>query len=364
MKRWKIPLHRSTIGKAEIAAVVKTMRAGQITMGENVRKFEEAWEKRLNRHCVMVNSGSSANLLMWAVLTSPLRDYKMTAGDEVIVPALCWSTTVWPIVQHKLIPVFVDITENLTMDKEKAMQAKTFKTAALVSLHLYGRPQHYPTSVPVVEDSCETDGLVTSPMASLSFYFSHHISSGEGGMLVCEDADDADLARIIRAHGWLRDVSKATRLRALTMTHTPDWMDDRFTFVHAGYNLRPTEMAAAIGLEQMKKLPKMSAQRVRAAKLIDPSREWHYTPFGIPFLCRSQEHRSEVLEKLRAKRIETRPILCGNMAEQPGMKYYQHRVESDEVARRVARCGFSVGCAGLTDSEAKWLGKTIREAMA
>ena len=362
MKRWKIPLHRSTIGREEIAAVVKTMKAGQITMGENVRKFEEAWEKKLNRHCVMVNSGSSANLLMWSVLTSPLRDNRYLAGEEVIVPALCWSTTVWPIVQHGLVPVFVDVTEDLTMDFDQAVAAKTFKTAALCALHLYGRPQHYPTRVDVVEDSCETDGLVTSQMASLSFYYSHHMTTGEGGMLVCAKDEDANLARIIRAHGWLRESPLATKM--FYWPQVPEWMDARFTFVHAGYNLRPTEMAAAIGLEQLKKLPKMSAQRVRAAKLIDPSREWAYTPFGIPFLCDNQAHRDYVIAKLHSNRIETRPILCGNMAEQPGMKFYPHRVESDTVARRVARCGFSVGCTGLTDSEARWVGARVREAMS
>lgn len=361
MKPWKIPLHRSSIGKEEIAAVVKTMKSGQLTMGKQVRKFEEAWEKKLGKHCIMVNSGSSANLLMWAVLTSPLREERLLPGSEVIVPALCWPTTVWPIVQHGLVPVFVDIDHTLNLNGDMLRSAEHFKTSAIVCLPLYGRPlKPFVHRSWVVEDACETAGDIQGDMGSLSFYFSHHMTTGEGGMLVCADKNDAQIARMIRAHGWLRDCLPGT---APVNEVGPDWADGRFLFVCAGYNLRPTELAAAIGLEQLKKLPKMNARRIRAAQIIG-NRDYDFPPFGVTFMAKSQAHRQQIVTTLAGKGIETRPILCGNMAEQPGMKHYPHRVHSDAVARQVARCGFSVGCVGIGDADARWMSKVIREAMA
>lgn len=375
MRRWRIPLHRHSLGTEEVRAVVKVMKSGRLTMGNMVRKFEQAWERRLGQHCVMVNSGSSANLLMWSVLTSPLRVPRLLPGEEVIVPALCWSTTVWPIIQHGLVPVFVDIEPlkswkyGLTLNTvATAVVLKQDSIKAMCPVNVYGESPNMEvfshSGKILTEDACE--GIASTgkaELSTLSFYLSHHMTTaGEGGLLVCRRETDAELARIIRAHGWLRNVGKSVGVSLPHSGGPVSWLDQRFTFVHAGYNLRPTEISAAVGLEQLKKFDRMNTARRRAAHLIT-GETYTYPPFGVIVICLSERHRMKVVSRLHRKGIETRPLLVGNMPEQPAMQLYKHRVESDGEARQVARCGIGLGCAGLTDSEARWMGKQLKEAL-
>lgn len=324
--KWKIPLFWNSIGREEVAAVNAVMRSGQLTMGKLVRRFEEAWEKRTGQHAVMVNSGSSANLLMVATM---METKTWGKGQKITVPALCWPTTIWPLIQYGLIPLFVDVRQ-----------------PAQMAMSLYGEPVNGHCDV---ADMCEASAPhPNARMSSMSFYFSHHLTTGEGGMVFCRKKSDADIVRQLRAHGWLRE--------------TPNWkvktiypMDRRFTFVRPGYNVRPTEIAAAIGLEQLKKLDGWNHKRKALAHAIT-GKDYAYPPFGIMV---SSTHRNKSRAYLESLGIETRPILA-YMPYQPARFY--RRVKSGGLAQAISQNGYSVAChPGMTLAQAKWMGKIIRE---
>ena len=327
MKKYKIGLFWNSIGKEEIAAVHSVLVSGQLTMGTLVRRFEEAWEKRTGQHAVMVNSGSSANLLMVATM---METRTWRKGDAISVPALCWPTTVWPLVQHGLIPSFVDVRQRAQM-----------------GMSLYGEPVNGPCDI---ADMCEAAAPhPTARMSSMSFYFSHHMTTGEGGMVFCRNKYDADIVRQLRAHGWLRE--------------TPKWqvetcvpLDRRFTFVRPGYNVRPTEIAAAIGLEQLKKLDGWNRYRMKLAPLIT-GKPCAYPPFGIMV---SSLHKEPSMKKLASLGIETRSILA-YLPHQPALFDY---VKNGDLltAQATELNSYAVPChPGMTFAQARWMGKIIRE---
>lgn len=366
-----VRLAEPTFGEDEVAAVVDVLRSGHVTAGEKVRAFEAAIEAMFpGRHAVVCNSGSSANLLAVAERCSPLRSNgRMLPGHHVIVPALAWSTTVWPLVQCGLVPIIVDIDpQTLNIDIERARDALTDNDApAIMLVHVYGNPcdlagiqelisSHGPMAL--IEDCCEALGAMTrgrpvgsfGDAATFSFYFSHHISTIEGGVVVTPDPDVAERMRIIRAHGWLRDCRQ----------HTPDYgTDPRFTFVDAGYNLRLTEMQAAMGLVQLPRLSDFVAIRRRIARALQAvfepipwlrvQRELHGASswFGFPLIVAENAPMAaaELRARLEAAGIETRSLIAGNMARQPGMSRYPHVVHGDlPNADAAMRRGFSIGC--------------------
>lgn len=327
MKRWRVPLFWNSMGREEIAAVNRVMKSGQLTMGKLVRQFEEAWEKRTGQHAVMVNSGSSANLLMVATMC----ELGIWRRDQVIsVPALTWPTTVWPLVQYGLMPSFTDVDEPCEL-----------------GVSLYGAPVKYSC---VIADMCESsEPHPTARMSTMSFYFSHHMSTGEGGMVFCRKKSDADIVRQLRAHGWLRE----TPNWKVTL---PDWMDRRFAFVRPGYNLRPTEIAAAIGLAQLKKLDGWNKKRKQLAHAIT-GKKYAYAPFGIMISSTQRQQSRRYLESLG---IETRPILAFLPAQPANVRCMTPNQTPQALS--ISRNGYSVGChPGITLAQAKWMGKIIRE---
>lgn len=350
-----IRLHESAIGEDEIQAVVDVLRSGQVTAGEKVRAMERAFEDMYPGYqAVMCNSGSSANLLAVADLCSPLRPVPLRRGDRVIVSALSWSTTVWPLVQYGLVPVIVDIDpDTLNIDPEAVKAAQRDCDAkALMPVHVYGNPCDMDAlsgiaaeyGLHLIEDCCEALGaeIDDRPVGSwgtstFSFYFSHHVSTIEGGMVVTKSAAAADRMRMIRAHGWTRD---CTRYRGDHET------DPRFTFVHDGYNLRASEVNAAIGLVQLPKLERFVANRRHIAEELQRVFAGHWTQkehgrsswFG--FCLRGRKLRRH----LQSHGVETRAIIAGNIARQPGMMLYPHVAGDLPHADRVMREGFSIGC--------------------
>ena len=374
----RVRLHEPTFGEDEIQAVVEVLRSGQVTSGAKVKEFERAFP---GKHAVMCNSGSSANLLAIAALCDPATPHPVKPGDEVIVSALSWSTTVWPLVQYGLVPVIVDIDPaSLNMDPAEVEKAITPRTCAIMPVHVYGNPCDMQEigdiadepGLIVIQDCCEALGAefdgqpvgTFSDLATYSFYFSHHITTVEGGMCITPHGDLAERLRIIRAHGWTRDLDDDQGYRK---AH-PD-IDPRFLFVGAGYNLRATEMAAAMGLIQLPKLAGfVKARRAAAASLLrifgrygDYLTCQRETPngrsswFGFPVVIRDSAPftAKDMRRAFEAADIETRSIICGNLARQPGLQHYLYRTVGDLLnATRVMNNGFAIGCHQAVDAPA------------
>src|SRR5882724_4446714 len=219
------PLINQGFDEREIIATVDALLSGRLTLADQVRTFETRFAEMVGaKHAVMVNSGSSANLLGIAAASNPARSRRLSRGDEVLIPAVCWSTSLSPIVQMGLTPVFVDSSpETLNLDMADFRRKITPKTRAVMAVHILGNtaPMAEVLSLVkehellLVEDSCESLGTLfqgrhvgtLGDFGSYSFYYSHHITTGEGGMVVCNTLEDWDLLKCLRAHGWSRELS-------------------------------------------------------------------------------------------------------------------------------------------------------------
>lgn len=375
-----IKLHESTISTDEIMAVLKCLMENRITMGEEVRSFEDKLESYFQiSNAVTVNSGSSANLLAVSALTSTDLERHLKPGDEVIVPALSWSTSVWPIVQLGLVPVIVDIDpETLNIDIDQARSAISNKTKAIMPIHVYGNPCNMDGimnlcdqyNLLLVEDCCEALGAKYNDqyvgsfgdVGTYSLYYSHHITTLEGGFTTTNDETLAEAMRIRRAHGWVRD----TRNPEHWYSKYPD-IDKRFLFVDQGYNFRISEPQGAMGKVQLSKLSQFVSQRRKAAsqlinklesqKHIKIQRETDkgfHSWFGMPITIDSQAsfNTKQIRSHLENSGIETRPIICGNIAKQPAIEKYKHRVHGKlEHATNVMNNGFAIGSHQNIDAE-------------
>ena len=374
-----IKLHEPTFDEEEVAAAVAVLRSKNVTQGEKVKEFEKAFW--LQGHAVACNSGSSANLMAISALKAAGR---LKDGDEVIVSALSWSTTVFPLIQHNLVPVIVDCEpDTLNMDMKQADKAMSAKTRAIMPVHVYGNPCDmtalYNLSIfydlVVIEDCCESmgaeyDGVpvgTNADVATFSFYFSHHITTLEGGMVVTKNPGTADMLRIQRSHGWLRDSDR----------EVPDGMDRKFCFVELGYNFRLTEVQAAIGLCQLPKLDDIIVRRraahsayVKALSHIPYLRFQKETEngksscFGFSIMLDAAPFTvKELRHYLESRGIETRPIICGNIARQPVMNKYEHRVFGDlRNATDVMVNGFSIGVhQDVMQSDVEYVAESMNE---
>ena len=216
----------------------------------------------------MVNSGSSANLLATFAAGNPLRKNRFKIGDEALIPSVCWPTSLWPLVQAGLKPKFVDVEVNsLNVNSEKLISAITNKTKVILLIHVLGNSTNIEKilniakkkKIIVIEDTCESLGSkfknkslgTFGDFGTYSFYFSHQITSGEGGMIVCNNKNDYNLLYSMRAHGWSRGVDNQKLIEKKYKN-----LDPRFIFINSGFNLRPTDITAAIGNSQFKKLSK------------------------------------------------------------------------------------------------------------
>ncbi|MCG3204430.1 MAG: GDP-4-keto-6-deoxy-D-mannose 3-dehydratase [Elusimicrobia bacterium] len=351
----KVKLHEPTYGADEVMAALETLLTTRVTMGEKVLSFEKAnCDYFKVPQAVVNNSGSSANLLAMAALSNPVYKNHLKAGDEVIVPALCWSTTLWPVVQMGLNPVIVDIDpKTLNVDPAQIEKAISPKTRAIVPVHVYGNPCDMTAimdiakrhNLIVMEDCCEALGAfydgksvgTFGEIGTFSFYFSHHITTLEGGVCITKDFETAELMRILRAHGWVRE---AQDKKAYT-SQFPD-IDPKFLFVNIGYNIRMTELQGAMGLIQFQKLNGFVKTRTQTAEIWRKQMaQWseffefqQTTPkgfhswFGFPMAVKESAPFSvrQFRTFLESRGIETRPLIAGNIAIQPAMKLFPHRV--------------------------------------
>lgn len=366
-------MHEPTFGAAEINAAVKTMLSTNVTMGKQVRQFEQQYASMFgHQYGVTCNSGSSANLLAVSTLANPVtRDY-LKPGDEVIVPALSWSTTIWPLIQNNLIPVIVDCdpkTYNFDMNKLEAAIGP--KTRAIMLVHVYGNPCDMDAlmsiakrhNLMVLEDCCEAMGAYYDGKAvgtfghvgMLSFFFSHHITTLEGGICVTDDFEFTENMRILRAHGWSREADNHKKYIEMY----PD-IDPRFIFVNLGYNLRITEVQAAMGIQQLPKLAGLVDNRRETAAFYQkslakykdffefqeetPKGKHVWFGFGMVVKESAPFTLKDITSFLQSHKVETRPIIAGNMARHPAFKMFNHRIAGDlSAADRIMKRGFAIG---------------------
>lgn len=355
----RVPLAVVGLGRTEIQAAIKVFESGNLTMGEQVRTFESLMASFLGAdHFVMVNSGSSANLLMFEYLLRPSSgEPLLIAGDGVLVPAIAWPTTVWPIIQLGLIPVFVDVNrDTFDINLESARKAISLSKApvkAIFPIHPLGyainpyelRSFAKEFSLVLLNDVCESLGSWSEGMhagmeglaASFSFYFSHHITTMEGGGIATNSLEIADDLKSMRSHGWSRDRSDG---KILTQGLTAP--DSKFRFFTSGYNVRPTEIQAAIGINQIAKIHDyVSRRREIARKVAEAVKNTPLkimggvdfsnskTTYGHSWMMIALAVDSGLETKLRIQEffeqngVETRPVLTGNILHQPAMKNTQ-----------------------------------------
>jgi CDP-6-deoxy-D-xylo-4-hexulose-3-dehydrase len=264
----------STWGTEEVEAIQRVIASGRFTIGPNVAAFEAAFAAyHGSKYAVMVNSGSSANLLAVAALFYK-KAQPLQRGDEAIVPAISWATTYHPLQQYGLKLKIVDVAlDTINMDTSQLDAAMGPRTRAIVGVSILGNPAALDVmrrfadarGLYFIEDNCESlDAELGSRktgtfghLSTFSSFFSHHISTMEGGMVTTDDRELFELVKSMRAHGWVRDLPADS----VIFDKRDDDFYEAYRFILPGYNVRPLEMSGAIGLEQLKKLPAMTAQR-------------------------------------------------------------------------------------------------------
>ena len=354
----------------EKEAIKRVMDSDMYTMGENVYKFEEMFSKYVgSKYAVMVNSGSSANLLMVASLFYS-KKFNIKRGDEVIVPSVSWATTYMPLQQYGLKLKFIDIDiAALNFNLDKLKRAITDKTKIVFAVNLLGNPNDYDKikefigdrNIILLEDNCESLGAVYKGkqlgtiglMGTYSTFFSHHMATMEGGLVVTDDEELYHILLSLRAHGWTRQLPKNNQL----CIKSDYQFEESFRFILPGYNVRPMEMSGAIGIEQLKKLPKFIEERRKNAiyfidkfkndnrfiiqKEIEQS-SW----FGFSFIIKEniKISRKDIINKLLSNDIEVRPIVSGNFLKNEVIKYFDYEVFEDvNNAELLDKNGFFVG---------------------
>ncbi len=370
---FKFPLATPSWGKEEIDAMQSVIASGMFTMGEKVQSFERNFANYVgSHHCVMVNSGSSANLLMVAALfytNNP--KLKLQRGDEVIVPAVSWSTTYFPLYQYGLKIKFIDIDlHTLNYDLDQLEQAVTDKTRAIMMVNLLGNPNDFgrieqiigKRNIVMLEDNCESLGATYKGkqagtfgvMGSFSSFFSHHISTMEGGLIVTDDEELYQILLSLRAHGWTRNLPKQNHV---CIDKSDDPFEESFRFVLPGYNVRPLEMEGALGVEQLKRLPKMIEERRKNGKLLQAALRNHpdiliqgeigeSSWFGFSLVIRpgSKLTRKALVLKLNVLGFECRPIVAGNFAKNEVVRYFDSEVHGTlKNAEYIDQNGLFVG---------------------
>ena len=345
------PLTNTVLNDADINSAIKVLKSKWITMGKETQKFEKTFSRKITKqNSIMVNSGSSANLLIFQCLINP-KVNKLKKKDEVLIPAICWSTSLWPIIQSNLNPKFVDIDlKTLNIDVNDLERKITKKTKALMLVHAMGNCANMDKIVQIckknklilIEDTCEALGSkfknkqlgTFGDFSSFSFFYSHHITSGEGGMICVKNKKEADVIKTLRSHGWHRAISNKK--------------SNNWSFINSGFNLRPTDISAAIGSSQIKKLNqiinirKKNFRLIRNALLDDKNYSSKFDIieeissnsivwFGIPIILRSttKNYKKKVTDNLNKLGIITRPLISGNFANQPAVKLYNLKVNGN-----------------------------------
>lgn len=365
----KYKLVENTIGKEEKLALKRLIESNeQLTYGKNVKKLENKIAKfHKRKYCVMVNSGSSANLL--GIASSIYSEnINLNHGDEVIVPTLSWSTTYAPLIQYGLKLRFVDVNiHTLNIDEELLEKAITKKTRAIFCVNILGRCCNYSIiskiakkhKIYIFEDNCESfgskfNGKISGSFglfSTLSSYFSHHINTIEGGYLLTDNFKLYCNALAIRSHGWIREQPPKSHLINKNLNNHLR----KFRFFLPGYNIRPTELSAIIGLEQMKKIKRfINNRKINAKFFCDIFKEKNLilqkfnkdsTYFGFSIIIKNHLiDIYELIKKINLLGIETRPIISGNILNNQMMRYADYSIYKKPIkANYIENFGFMIG---------------------
>lgn len=394
---YRIPLAYNSMALEEINAAQEVLKSGFVTQGNKVLEFEKNLAQMHGvKHAVLVNSGSSANLVgieavvQLSRLRPDLINTSILPGDEVVIQGLNWPSTIKPIVNMGLIPVFADVdVQNLNSTVAQIKEAVTDKTKMVVAIPVLGNPAYLDEldeyckkeGLILFVDGCESFGAKTNTSSILgsigiatafSFYFSHHITTIEGGVLLTDDDFIADLSYALRAHGWSRNLKLEEFLDI-----DNSQVDPRFCFVIPGYNVRSTDVNAAIGIEQLKKFDAHLESRKKIAKgRIDslssisqlvrvpgsennPGHSW----MAFPMLFNSYESKQRVQTELERVGVETRPIIVGNMLRHPLANNLPLSPAQQVLpgCDEVFNCGLMIGLNPATSQrDEQWLCENLR----
>ncbi|MCX7387627.1 MAG: DegT/DnrJ/EryC1/StrS family aminotransferase [Planctomycetales bacterium] len=348
LSRYWYPLSVPAYDAFEITEALDSMCRFRTSMGTKTRQFERAFaEMSGSTDAIMVNSGSSADLLAAFLLNNPAKPL-LQPGDEVLLPAVTWPTQIWSILMAGFNGCLVDVDpQTLNMDPDDLRAKITSKTKAIFVVHLMGCPMDMDViqeladeyGLIILEDCCESLGATWDGQAvgtfglagTFSFFFSHHMTTMEGGMITCQDEQTASQLKSLRAHGWARD---AVNSRDLADQYR---CDPRYLFLNWGFNVRPTEVQASFGLHQLNRLPTFNERRNQLAKQFHDyvdSTPWLSRPaipgkaqsswFSLPLLVRNDApfSRDQLATALEAAGVETRAIVTGNLARQPATQLF------------------------------------------
>ncbi|TYQ26994.1 DegT/DnrJ/EryC1/StrS family aminotransferase [Pseudanabaena sp. UWO311] len=377
-RRYWYPLSLASYGVEEIVEALDSLCSFRTTMWEKTLQFERQFASY--QDCsdgVMVNSGSSADLLLCFLLTNPYHPL-LSNGDEILIPVVTWPTQIWSAMMAGLKVRFVDVDpKTLNIDIDDLEKKITPATKAIFLVHLMGNPCDMDRimaiakahNLLIIEDCCEAlgaewDGIKVGNFgvaASYSFFFSHHMTTMEGGMIACSNQEVAEQLKILRAHGWVRNVDPTNY-----DLNNYD-IDSRYAFVNWGFNVRPTDVQASFGLHQLQKLPQFNQRRIELAnkffKFIDaelylsrPKSSPKASPswFALPLLVSLDApfSRKEITNYLELKGVETRPIVAGNIAKHPVAKIFAEFNEDTYVgADIVHQQGFYLGLSPFHSDE-------------
>ncbi|KMP12507.1 pyridoxamine 5-phosphate oxidase [Candidatus Nitromaritima sp. SCGC AAA799-C22] len=363
-------LAESSWGEEEIEAMRRVIDGDRFTMGEQVKRFESAFAGKFGaKYAVMTGSGSSANLVGLASLFFK-KENPLMPGDEVIVPSISWATTYYPLQQYGLKLKFLDVElDTLNMDVSKLEEALTPKTRMVVAVSILGNP----CSLDVIREFCDKHGLYLfedncesmgaelngklcgtfGDIGTFSTFFSHHISTMEGGIILTDNEEVFHLAKSLRAHGWTRDLPHDSPI----YDRGDNDFYEAYRFILPGYNARPLELSGAIGIEQLKKLDSMIAIRRKNAEVFvnlfseddrfiiqKENGKSSWFSFTIILNPKYSIDRSAVMEAMRKADIEFRIITGGCFLRHDVIKYFDYETVGDIVNANIAHDqGFFVG---------------------
>ena len=373
------PLIDEAFSSVDICKGIEVLLSGQLTMSEITREFEYEFAQYIGtKYALMVNSGSSANLLAAFALVNPRKKNFLKRGNEFLIPVLCWSTSLWPLVQAGLKPTFVDVdVNNFNMDMDEFKKKLTKRIKAIMAVHVLGNSTHIEEiakitksrNIFLIEDTCESLGAkykekylgTFGDFGTYSFYYSHQITSGEGGMVVCNSKADYELIYSMRSHGWSRKLKRSNIKKSTNFNIVND---TSFNFINSGFNLRPLDVSAAIGLSQFRRLNSMVQNRlINRKKIINKlihSPLWNqqfsfleiaknttHSPFGMPILINRKylSKKGKFFDFLKNKGIEIRMIMGGNFVNHPSIKIYNlnSKKENFPKAQEIENRGFYIG---------------------
>ena len=367
------PLGFNTWTKKELEAAIKVLKSGNFTMGKVTKEFEKKFANKFNsRYATMVNSGSSANLLMLAILKNFSGIIKKRKNPNIIAPVIGWSTSYYPIHQNGFQINFVDIDlKSLNINVNEIERNIDENTVAILAINLLGNPCNFKEikkiakkyNLIIIEDNCESMGAkfenkycgTHGLMGTHSLFFSHHIQTMEGGVILTDNKDIDNYLKSLRAHGWCRELPNKNKLYKKSNNN----FIDSFVFITPGYSLRPLEIESAVGLVQLERLNSFIKLRNNNAKIFQnlfENKNWcqiqiqeknsisSWYGFNLVLKGQLENQREKIIKKLLKNNIEIRPTMTGNFLNNPVIKYLNHTAKGTfKNAEIVDKNGFFVG---------------------